>query len=46
MTLRGFRQIPPVMSALLALAVAAHADPALDPFAGAGTGQVVVVNSE
>lgn len=46
MTLRGSKLIPAVMSALFALAVAAHADPALDPFAGAGTGQIVVVKSE
>lgn len=46
MTLRGSNLVPAVMSALFALAVAAHADPALDPFAGAGPNQVVVVNSE
>lgn len=46
MTLRGSILVPAVMSALFALAVAAHADPNLDPFAGAGIEQVVVVNSE
>ena len=46
MTLRGSILVPAVMSALFALAVAAHADPALDPFSGTGTGQIVVVNSE
>lgn len=46
MTLRGSVLVPAVMSALFALAVAAHADPALDPFAGTGTDQIVVVNSE
>ncbi|MGO4853353.1 hypothetical protein [Phaeovulum sp. W22_SRMD_FR3] len=46
MTLRGSVLVPAVMSALFALAVAAHADPALDPFGGTGTDQIVVVNSE
>jgi hypothetical protein len=46
MTLRGSILIPAVLSALFALAVAANADPTLDPFAGAGTNQVDVVNSE
>ncbi|MHC0053175.1 hypothetical protein [Actibacterium sp. D379-3] len=46
MTLRGEVLVPAVMSALFALAVAADADPALDPFAGDGADQVKVVNSE
>lgn len=46
MTLRGSILVPAVMSALFALAVAANADPALDPFAGDGIDQIMVVNSE
>lgn len=46
MTLRGSILVPAVMSALFALAVASHADPSLDPFAGTGPAQVVVINSE
>lgn len=46
MTLRGAALIPAVMSALFALAVAAHADPTLDPFADGGVAQVEVINSE
>lgn len=46
MTLRGAVLVPAVLSALFALAVAASADPALDPFAGDGPAAVEVVNSE
>lgn len=46
MTLRGSILVPAVMSALFALALAANADPAADPFSGAGPNQIEVVNSE
>jgi hypothetical protein len=42
LTLRGSMMVPAVLSALFALALEANAD----PFAGAGTDQVTVVNSE
>jgi hypothetical protein len=44
-TLRGKVMVPAVLSSLFALASAVAADPSMDPFSGAGPGQVSVVNS-